>query len=305
MATPNTSTVSVNLVRMLQAYADFWDLEFNYFAEKCGFDVRLLSRGGAKIESGLFEQIWLSMAAEANDPFPGLNLGKLAAAHYPAESILFSMMNNCSTIGAALNVFIRYHRIMADNIQPVCRIVDGELFLSWDIKWFNFPVKNHLSEALLTTYYAILARLSNNAIIPERVMFTHEGPEESKSIKIYENWFRAPVEFRSKTNQLVLPSQALDIEIAFADEMMLAVLENYAEKLITQIPSRSVWTAEVIKLINQSFFSGAVPRINDIAGKLAVSTRSLQEKLKTEETCFRDLVNQVRKKNCNGSAVNG
>jgi AraC-like DNA-binding protein len=228
--------------------------------------------------------------------FPGLNLGKLAALHYPAESILFSMMNNCPTIGAALNVFIRYHRIMADNIQPVCRIVDGEVFLSWDIKWFNFPVKNHLSEALLTTYYAILTRLSNNAIIPERVMFTHEGPEESKDIKIYENWFRVPVEFRSKTNQLVLPSQALDIEIAFADEMMLAVLENYADKLITQIPSRSVWTAEVIKLINQSFFSGAVPRINDIAGKLAVSTRSLQEKLKTEETCFRDLVNQVRKK---------
>lgn len=111
--------ISVGLVKILQSYAESMGIEFNTVAKIHGFDLEMLKNGEARIQSLMFETLWLEIASLGKDPFPGLNFGKQAAAHYPAGSILFSMMRNCATIDRAREVFVRYHRIMADNIQPL------------------------------------------------------------------------------------------------------------------------------------------------------------------------------------------
>lgn len=84
-------------------------------------DPGILANGEARIPADRFVSLWLKIAAMGDDPHPGLSYGIQAANHYPSGSILFSLMRNCPNVEQALDVFVRYHRIMAADIRPVYR----------------------------------------------------------------------------------------------------------------------------------------------------------------------------------------
>lgn len=287
--------VSVGLIKILQFYAASMGVEFKKVAGINGFDPEILRNGEAKIQAFMFEALWLKIASLSNDPYPGLNFGKQAADHFPTGGILFSMMCNCSTIARALDVLVRYHRIMADKIQPECLKHETSIHLSWDLSIYNYPSQPHLSEAFLSTYYSILAKLSNGSIRPVTVNFSHQGPGCQEDKVAYEKFFKAPVNFLADKNEMVIDKRDLDIRIELADTSLLTLLERHATRLVEDIPFENKWSGRVAKLIGKEIFSSSVPVIDTIARDLAVSKRSLQEKLKSEDTCFRNLVQTVRK----------
>ena len=47
--------------------------------------------------------------------------------------------------------------------------------------------------------------------------------------------------------------------------------------------------------VGEAIAKGAFPLLEDIAGKPAVSTRKLQAVLKEERTCFRKILNDIRR----------
>jgi AraC-like DNA-binding protein len=287
--------ISVGLVKIVQSYAASRGVEFNNIAEFHGFDPESLENGEARIQAKMFEALWLDISSLSNDPYAGLNFGKQAVEHFPVSSILFLMMSNCPTIARSLDVFVRYHRIMADNIQPQYVRDETYTHLSWDLSIFNYPSKSHLSEAFLCTSYSILGKLSKGNIRPVAVNFSHQGPYRMDHHREYENFFEAPVKFLADKDELVIDNRDLDIKIELADTSLFALLERHAKRLLKAIPSENEWSCQVAQLISKEIISGSVPVIDTIARDLAVSKRSLQEKLKSEGTCFRNLIQTVRK----------
>ena len=61
------------------------------------------------------------------------------------------------------------------------------------------------------------------------------------------------------------------------------------------IPSDKKWSGRVASFISKAVLKGCAPLIDTIACDLALSKRSLHEKLKNENTSFRKLVQTVRK----------
>jgi hypothetical protein len=96
------STVSIGLVKILNAYANRLGVDFKKVARFCGLDMCLLNNGEARVSSESFESMWLRILFLSKDPYPGLNFGHEMAKHYPSGSILFTMMMNCDTIEKAL-----------------------------------------------------------------------------------------------------------------------------------------------------------------------------------------------------------
>lgn len=288
--------VSVGLVKMLQAYADSRGMVFDKVAQKHGFDSKALNNGTASIQASKFADVWLKIAEKSKDPCPGLNLGKQSVHYFPGNSILFSMMQNSPSISTALDLFVRHHRIMAEKIQPVVRKHEGSVLLSWDFSVLGSHHLPYLSEAFLCTCFSVLARLSQGRIRPVSASFIHPGPECVADKAGYESYFNAPVYFLADRDELVIDSRDLDIAIELADPALLNLLERYAAQMGKTAAPDKKWSGRVAGLISETVLKGCAPQIDTIARELALSKRSLQEKLKKENASFRGLVQTVRKK---------
>ena len=289
------SIVSVGLIKILQTYAYSKGVDFIKVAGSCNFDITILKNDEARVSSKFFELMWLQIVSISKDPFPGLNFGLQMAKYYPAGSILFTMMLNCATIEKALEVFVRYHRIMADIIQPQFQNKGKFTHLSWEISSPDFHSQSHLSEALLCTYYSILSYLTQGKLTLVRVCFTHAGPSNPEDINEYQRIFNATIKFRENKNELVIGTRDLDITIDLANQELYKVLERHAIKIMNTMPKEKKWSNRVLQLISDMILSGSVPDIDSVSKKLAVSKRSLQEKLKNESDNFRNILQTIRK----------
>ncbi|WP_027362412.1 helix-turn-helix domain-containing protein [Desulfospira joergensenii] len=288
--------VSVGLVKMLQAYAESRGVVFDKVAQKHGFDSKALNNGAASILASKFANVWFKIAETSKDSCPGLNLGKQSVHYFPSNSILFSLMQNSPNIGIALDLLVRHHRIMAEKIQPVFLNKEDFLLLSWDFSVLGSHHLPYLSEAFLCTCYSVLTRLSQGRIRPVSVNFIHQGPKRVNDKAGYESYFNAPIHFLADRDELVIESRDLDIVIELADPALLNLMERYAVQMGQAVSQGNKWSGRVAGLISEAVFKGCAPLIDTIARELALSKRSLQEKLKNENTNFRGLVQTVRKK---------
>lgn len=298
MGYKRTATVSIGMVRILKSYARHVGVDFNSIVSTLDINSGIFDTEDARISALLFDTLWQKIIETSKDPNPGLNFGQQMTLQYPGGSLLFTMMINCATVGHALKVFTRYHRIMADVIQPVIKsyksnkINESLTALSWETPDLFVQNHIHLSEALICAFYSILTHLSQGTIIPVSVCFTHQRKENSAEL---ENYFKVPISFESAYNELVIRTSALDIDILLANQELFKILETHAVKIVNTIDKDKIWSNRVFNLISKTLLNGGTADITNVATNLAVSKRTLQEKLKSEKTCFRDLIESVRK----------
>ncbi len=286
----NNTTVSVALVRILGVYADRLGVDFLSAAKAAGVDDAVLVDGEARVSDQQFNALWQAIVAGGSEPFPGLGLGREMVSHYPGGSILFTMMMNCPDIGAALEILVRYHGIMVEAFRPRLHRETDRVCLTWDPGRPDSRIHPQISEALMSTVFSVLNRLSRDRISSVAVNFTHAGPEDTQA---YRHLFKGPVVFNAKATELVISADALALPIPLADRSLLTVLETRAERLANDL--RKPWSERVARQLHSMILQGQSPDIDSISIKLAIGRRSLQEKLKAEETSFRSRLGLVRR----------
>jgi len=286
------STVSVGMMRILKKYATRYGVDFHSIADDTGFDLSMLHDGEARVPGSLFQSMWLQITAKNSDRHPGLHFGQEMARSYPGGSIVFTMMINTGTIGAAIDTFIQYHRIMADVIQPQLRNDGDRVHLSWNVLQKDLAPDRVISEALLCTYFLILEHLSEGQIRPIQVSFIHRAPEDQTE---YESIFKCPLLFQAKANQLTISKNVLDLPIHLANPELFKILENYASRIASSLVVEQSWSRKVMESIGEMIVKGNKPELKTVSKQLAQSCRSLQGKLAEEHTGFRECLGSVRK----------
>ncbi len=285
-------SVSVALIAILKEYAARLGIDFVEISSAARFDLSTLGDGSTRVPAKHFEAMWKLIVAGNKDPHPGLGFGREMARHYPGGSILFTMMMNCPTIGCAIDTFIRYHRLMADIVQPQLRQNGERLHLTWQAQSADFPPHPDLSEAVICTYHCLLKHLSQGRMQPLEVCFSHSI---SGDIGVYRKEFQTTVRFNAERNELVIGRDSLQMEIHLANREIFEILENHAVRSAATIGGEKSWADTVMDLAKHCVLRGIKFDIDSVAKKLALSKRNLQAKLKVEKTTFRDCLETVRK----------
>ena len=104
----------------------------------------------------------------------------------------------------------------------------------------------------------------------------------------------AVVKFGCPTNYIVYTQKDLKNRIIGANSDLFDHFEKELEAALYDHDNQLKYTRLVRELI-QKKMKAELPRLEDIARDIGVSTRSLQELLKSESTSFRTLLNEVRK----------
>jgi len=103
------------------------------------------------------------------------------------------------------------------------------------------------------------------------------------------------MKFRSRENALLLKKSAMDKPVFLANPELLSKLENMALRHVERLSIENTVCYKVTLVLSRMLLNGDKPSIGAVAEALAMSTRLLQQKLKSEQTGYRELLDQLRK----------
>ena len=126
---------------------------------------------------------------------------------------------------------------------------------------------------------------------PVEVHFEHQLPrrDSKKILAALRTIFRAPVLFDQCVNRLVIEARDLDRQVLPAQRVIAPYLEQHLRDLIAIRRIEGTFASQVSHLIAKRLGNGSFD-ISDAARELGLSRRTLQRKLASESTSFREVV---------------
>ncbi len=284
-------TVSLDLVRMFARCISAKGLDFDEISTSIGMAPSLFEKSDSRISGRHFEAMWNEAAERSGDPDFGLHLGEDLAETYAGGHVLFFVMKNCPTVGEAMKKFFRYHCILADTAQPVLKLCGDFAHISWNAAP-GLQTSRHPSEAMLSMFTGILRHITEDRLSIVEVRFEHPGPDDTGE---HERIFNAPLCFKQGKGELVFRKSALDIAIFMADPELLHNLEAFVSRLLHRFQEPNTWSLKVSRLLGEMILRGETVGIHAVADGLALSVRTLQNRLRKEQSTYQMLLNRVRK----------
>lgn len=236
------------------------------------------------------DALWRAAHARANDPMLALHAAE--ALPFGAYKVIDFVAANSATVGDALRRVATYFALVDPRAVLVMSEGDAaELSMRARDTGAEPPAQaQEFTFAALVTRMRVCAGAGGADWSPARVDFTFAAPRDTAE---YQRVFQAELRFGSPAARLILPRRALAAPISSANAMLLAVLEDHARRLASELPRREGLTGRVREAIAAELGDGE-PGLSRVARRLAMSERTLQRRLQEEGRTLASLVDEVR-----------
>ncbi|MBC7797746.1 MAG: AraC family transcriptional regulator ligand-binding domain-containing protein [Pyrinomonadaceae bacterium] len=287
------SKVSVNLLRNVIYFAASKGASLVELCQTAGISPEFLTRPDESVEGQVSQKVWRKAEELIDDAEIGLHLGE--QVHPSTLGLVGFVMLSCANLGEALEKLIRYTNLLTDGVQGTLTTIGLLAQITIEIKRdrqnFLLETPRQQIESSFATI-ATIARILTGKPLPVREMqFGHVRPPAiSEHLRI----FGASVLFSQPTNKIVFAAEALNYPILMANNNLLPAFEAQAEEILRRIAKGETRSKQVQREIIKKL-TGDVPNISEIARELNVSERSLQRELATENTTFRELLDETRR----------
>jgi AraC-like DNA-binding protein len=231
-----------------------------------------------------------SAAEYTNDPYFGLHMGEFAEAG--SWSILGYMMMNCKTLGEAFEKSGRYSRIIGNLIEGGVRIKFNKIRVILDTPPHAPKMSRHCFESTISSSVRMMRTLTGVELSPLEVTFIYAQPESTVE---YERIFRCPVLFGQKENSFTIPMSMVNIPIRMANPELLDYFERYAQQFLAEMDRKDETTQAVTRIILAHLDDESLS-ILKVAKEMAMSVRTLQNRLADEDVVFSDLLKEIRER---------
>lgn len=241
---------------------------------------------------GVDSELWARMLERAEshlaDPLIGLHLGQTISTRH--LGIVGPVVAACDTLTAALQKLERYQRLIFDVTHMIQRSGPGWVDLVWtSADYHPGRLVNETGFAVLMQVCRSLVRGSANALAVE---FAHALSADAK-LRAYEDYFGCPVRFNRPEPLIRVSLELLAAPLKSPDAALIAVLEQHADRLLSQLPQQEEIVEKARKAIAHALREGE-PDIEKISAALHCSSRTLQRRLLQAGTSFRAEQNLVR-----------
>jgi AraC-like DNA-binding protein len=282
MYATNNASLLIGVWNLLE----FYEIDPEPLFREMSMNPELMKRPGARYRLDSIDNLWRKASKIIDDPCFGL---KAAELWHPSNfgALGYSMLAS-NTLRTALERVERYHRFLSDEL--FIKLNGTEEGLTYTL------ISNHEKRDIPARNDAILAvtmsmcRLNYiEDLAPVSVTLTH--PKPSCSARFYE-YFRSPVVFEAPANSLTLPIEAVDKNLPGSNPQLAELNDQVMIEYLAQLDQDHV-IQKVKAVIIDQLPSGKVTD-KTVARKLYMSPRKLQRQLRSEDTTYATLLNEVR-----------
>lgn len=234
-------------------------------------------------------RVWIAMVEVTGRD----DIGLVCGLRFPTQAmgVLGYAMANAPTLRVAVEKCCDYQRIMGDSMGMVCERGPTKTKI-WIEQWTEWhePLR-HTVDCFMA---AIMSWSSANTPAPAKprsVAFHYERPADPAP---HERVFApAPVSFGAATSHQIYDNEVLDQPVIGANRETFYAFEEKVRRLAVRVDAAATWSDRVRQRILATL-KGSTPTLDSVASELAVSPRSLQQRLAEESTSFSEILNEAR-----------
>ncbi len=271
-------------------------------AQKQGVDMQRLCdlsglvlddlKAGRLPELSIVNRLWLNAIKLTGDEYLGLHIGEEGGL--ASLGIVGQLIQTSATIEEAVLHTCEFVNLISDAFT--LRVVNGDTDFSivFEIDehcWLHYreAVKQNVDTALVFSMVEYNA-LTLGKVRPIAIYLPWSRPADDRE---YNRVFDTALFYRQPKASISFDNQLLDERIITADYELMRALVRHAQGLKDKYEETNKFSEKVRQtIINQSYIHP--PRVTDVAATLNMSVRTLQRRLKAENTTFHDLQDDVR-----------
>lgn len=290
MSDPNKATIPVTYVRLILELASERGLDCARLLTDSNIDERVLKSPDTRVPALAVSQLFYRVLRHSKDNALGYEVG------------LRSNLTSHGYIGFGLLSFPVYRDVLEFGVKfftlrtpffDLKLVEDGEsAALEIGNKVNLGTLRQPLVEMLLSGLWKMAPQISGNLYHRESeasIWFDFEEPEYFKTYK-----HRLPkAYFNMPANQLRFPARILSLKMDTADKTTSQMVTDQCEREMSVLGlANQDWRTRVKQVLEQS--TTDYPKLDEVAARLHISTRSLKRKLALQQTSYLQLLNDTR-----------
>lgn len=260
-----------------------------HFFDDVRFDTSLLKDVESRIEGSELERLMIAAAEYTKDEHFGLHQGQLM--DIADMGILGYVMMHSSTVADALSAYRRYNTILCSGFNLDWVVHENSVAIRLFASRPEARMSRHCMEDMACSLHRLIGKLSNRRIELQDLAFTHPSPADQAP---YASAFGMIPRFESEDNMLRMSNEVLDYPILYADPKLLGMFERIAAETKDRLLGGEEFSDRVFQWMT-SCMPRHFPTLKQTANSFHMSVRTLQNKLKDENTSYNELSVRVRK----------
>lgn len=201
----------------------------------------------------------------------------------------YAMMSS-ATLEKAIQIAVKYHKT-AGSMFDLSFVQDqGDAVLRLDHLISAGPVGHFVVEDLFRGIAPLIELLLDKKFSPKRICLSYAS---SQSTRLYEQAFGCEVLFNQPYCEYRMDDSWLSEPLAGADAITAESCENACRQLLTQMEIEADLVSRICHMLLST--PGEFPRLESVAERLSIGTRTLRRRLKALGTSYQKILDDVKK----------
>lgn len=255
-----------------------------------GLDRSTLSDPHGFLPFADFTRLLQEAARRTGDDSFGLHFGE----QFQPKNIgpLVYVVLNSPTMAVAFDNAVRYLKVHNEGARVTFTYDAISAYLRQSLLGVAADNVRQHSEYSMVVALNTLRLMAGSRWSPREMQFAHQAPvHTAEHVRI----FGAPLSFGCDTNTLVIERAFIDKQVPAADERLYPILRRYLDRVVKEMPREDRTLSSIREVIGHSIREGD-PKLDDVARKVTMSTRTLQRRLKEQGVDFKSLVDDTRRR---------
>ncbi|HXJ84508.1 MAG TPA: AraC family transcriptional regulator [Candidatus Methylomirabilis sp.] len=255
-----------------------------------GLDRSTVSDPHRYMPASDFARLLEEAALATGDDCFGLHFGE----HFNPKDFgpLTYVVLNAPTMLASIKDVARYLRVYNEAAEVTFSVEGRWAYLRHRLVNLDIENPRQQNEFALAVGLSTIRLMAGTRWSPTEVQFAHPAPRVTSE---HPRVFGAPVSFGCETNAFVIERELIERQVPAADERLYPILRQYLDRALAEVPRDDALILSVRKAIGESMCHGD-PTLAAVAGKAAMSPRTLQRRLAADGVDFKALVADTRRR---------
>src|ERR1035437_687326 len=250
-------------------------------------DPKCLADPNARDAADGISVLWGLAVAQSGKP--NLGLTRELAARFGNIDLVGYAMASSPTLLAGLQAMSNAMALVSDAATFSVEKSDHGYLLLLGHVGNKRPVPRQRTEFGLLTLQMLCNWLTRRELKPLVVGFAFPLPQD---LGPYLNAFQSELRFNQTTTFLLLKEEDLTMALPSHNPTMLAMHEQLIADRLLDLGTQGI--AEQVRRHLMARLKSGDPRREEIASLLCMTDRTLQRRLNAEQTCFKNLLEEVR-----------
>src|SRR6187549_102981 len=265
-------------------------LERSQLLERLGLQAADFADPDALLPFESYVSAWEALTAVQGSEDLGLRLGAMSSPRL-LGALGYAMVHAPNALSAIL-LFRRFRRLVSDTLAPEIDIDDEHVtfHLVWPARIARLVQFADCAFAGMLSMLRDLAGLPEGTPLAVEAWFQCPRPEGLDRALV----LGCPVRFGAPETRFVLRRKLLEQPLPRSHAGLFEYLERHASTVLARLPADGRISIRVRRLITEALRSGE-PSSKEIGKKLSLSERTLQRRLREENTSFAELLDGARR----------